>query len=355
MHTVFITGAAGYVGEMLCDQFAKRDDVRLVIGLDKEPMTPFGRQIPKLVYVQSDLADQNWPEEVAKYQPDVVIHAAWQIRSLYGRSAEQWRLNVVASGRLFDFALSLPSVSRLIHFSTAASYSARSSNTFDHYFTEDEDLRVDDYAYAKEKKVVEEDLRARYENARKVGQTCPDTIVVRPAAITGPRGRFMRVRFGLQSALSGRLSGGIVNRMVKLLTSFVPATPGWVRQFVHEDDVTDAIAAFAFGDRVKGYEVYNLTPRGEPVFAGDMAEAVGKKILPVRPWMVRLAFAGFWHLTRGRIPTAPGSWRFYSYPILMNGDKLAKIHHCRYDSKDAFRSTLGRYEGFVPETERRKS
>ena len=37
-HTVFITGAAGYVGAMLVRRFAARADVAGVVGLDKEPL-----------------------------------------------------------------------------------------------------------------------------------------------------------------------------------------------------------------------------------------------------------------------------------------------------------------------------
>ena len=104
-----------------------------------------------------------------------------------------------------------------------------------------------------------------------------------------------------------------------------------------------------------GYEVFNLTPAGEPVYATDMAAAVGKKQLPIYPWMARLAFFGFWHATHGRVPTAPGSWRFYSYPVVMDGKKLSEVYSCRYSSKDAFRYTNGRYEDWVPKAERKSS
>lgn len=343
--TIFITGGAGYVGEMLCDQFAKRADVAKIITVDKEPQSEFSKQIPKLTYIQANLSDDGWQEQVRSAQPDIVIHTAWQIRALYGDSATQWRWNVDGSDTVFALAWELSSVKKLIYFSTASSYSARTDNRLDHYFTEAEGFRDDDYIYAHEKKVVEERLAAQYEAA---GRSDLSVVVVRPAAITGPRGRYMRMRFGLQSALQGNLKGNFVYRIVTALTAFVPATKTWVRQFIHEDDVNDIVQHFTFHEASSRYEVYNITPVGEPVYASDMAKAVGKRILPIYPWMARLAFWFFWHATRGRVPTCPGSWRFYSYPVLMSGEKLATQYQCQYTSKDAFRYTDGRYEAYVP-------
>lgn len=346
-HTICIIGS-GYVGEMLCDQLSRRGDVRVIIVLDKEPQSDFSKTIPKVVYVQHNMADDGWQKEVEKYEPDTVIHTAWQIRAMYGQQAKQWRWNVGGSDKVFIFSFQQPSVKKLIYFSTASSYSARTDNTLEHFFTEEEGFRDDTYIYAKEKKVTEEKLREKFLLAQKEGKRVPQVCVVRPAAITGPRGRYMRIRFGLQSALSGNLQGGFVNSIVSTLTSFVPATKGWVRQFIHEDDVNDIVTKLTFEDFSSMYEVYNITPLGEPVFASDMAKAVGKKILPITPLLARFAFFFFWHATCGRIPTCPGSWRFYSYPILMSGEKLAKLYTCKYSSKDAFQYTDGRYESCVP-------
>ncbi len=353
MQTIFIVGGAGYVGEMLCDQLSKRDDVTAIVALDKEPQSEFSKQIPKVTYIQHNMADDGWQEKVAALKPTTVVHTAWQIRAMYGQPHEQWRWNVEGSDKIFTFAMETESVDKLIYFSTASSYSARANNMIEHRFTELEGFRDDDYIYAHEKKVTEERLKAQFDARKAEGKPVPQVFIVRPAAITGPRGRYMRMRFGLQSALQGNLKGGFVYKLVTAMTAFVPATPLWVRQFIHEDDVTDIVTKFAFEPFSLDYVVFNITPEGEPVLASDMAEAVGKRILPIQPWMARFAFFVFWHATRGKVPTCPGSWRFYSYPVVMSGAKLATVYQCKYSSKDAFQYTDGRYESFVPETLRR--
>lgn len=337
------------MGEMLCEQFAKREDVERIVTLDKEPQSDFSKAIPKLTYIQHNMADAGWQEQVVAFAPDTVIHTAWQIRAMYAQPKEQWRWNVGGSDAIFDFAISTPSVSKLIYFSTASSYAAQSDNRMDHRFTEAEGFRDDSYIYAHEKKVVEEHLDEKYRAAKAAGRNNLSVVVVRPAAITGPRGRYMRIRFGLQSALQGNLKGSPVYKVVTALTAFVPATKGWVRQFIHEDDVNDLVQHFTFNPAASDYEVFNITPVSDPVLATDMAKAVGKKILPIQPWMARIAFFFFWHATRGKVPTCPGSWRFYSYPIVMSGEKLAAVYTCKYASKDAFAYTDGRYEYYVPD------
>ncbi|MBI2618416.1 NAD-dependent epimerase/dehydratase family protein [Candidatus Kaiserbacteria bacterium] len=350
--TLFITGAAGYVGAMLCDQFSRRDDVKTIIALDKEEKPELLANNGKIVWITANTSDDIWQKKVAGYHPSVVIHTAWQIREMYGKQDIEWKWNVEGSNKVFDFAFGTLSVTRLVYFSTASLYGAYSSNTVEHHFTEDEPMREDEYSYGIEKRQVELDLRQKWEEHNRVSVT-----VVRPAAITGPRGRFMRIRFGIQSALSGQLKGrgDFLYNVISLWVSFVPVTPWWVRQFVHEDDVTDIVATLAFETPKRQYDVFNLAPPGEPVLGAHMAEAVGKKTLPVAPWMVRLAYFFVWHLTRGKIPVSRGIWRFYSYPVIMDGSKLTREYHYQYQhsSRDAFYHTKGRYETFVPKKDRR--
>lgn len=350
--TILITGAAGYIGAMLVEQFAKRADVERIIGIDKEPMSESFRNEPKLIYLHLNTAD-DWEEQARTYHPTLVIHTAWQIREMYGDQAMQWQWNIGGSDKVFDFALGEPSVERFIHFSTVASYGAFPTNTLAHRYVENEPFRKTNYLYAEEKRIAEEHLKEKYEESDKRVSVA----VVRPAAITGPRGRFMRIRFGLQASLSGSLKGqgSFLYELISLWVSWVPVTPKWLRQYIHEDDVTGIIERLSFGEKVGGYEVFNICPPGPVVLGADMARAVGKRMLPIYPWMVRLAFFWMWHLTRGKIPTSPGSWKGYSYPIAVDGSKVTRVlgYQYRYNGPDAFQYTNGECESYVPEEKRR--
>lgn len=346
-HKLFITGAAGYVGAMLVNEFSKREDVDMIIGLDREPVPDLIKENAKLKYIQAHLENNDWQEKVRAFGPDIIIHTAWQIRLIYGKPEATWKGNIDGSDNVFEFAFNNPGVKKLIHFSTVASYGAYSTNTVEHYFTEAEPFRKSDYMYAEEKRISEEHLEDLYKKSDKHVQVA----IVRPAAITGPRGRFMRIRFGLQSALSGSLSGSPIYSLIKMMVAFVPATKNWLRQFVHEDDVNDIVEKIAFEETNFSYEAFNLAPPGPVVRPKDMGKAVGKRVIILPPWLIRIAFFLFWHLTRGKVPTSRGSWKGYSYPIAVSGQKITdKLgYRYQYDSLSAFSKTSGRYESFVPQ------
>ncbi len=338
--TLFITGAAGYVGAMLCDQFHDRPNVKKIIALDKNPMPDLLKGKSKIVWITANTSDTTWQEIVKKEQPNVVIHTAWQIREMYGKKSLQWTWNVIGSRKVFDFAFSTPSVRKLIHFSTASGYGAFPTNTLEHFFKEDEVLREDTYLYGIEKIAAEKELEAVYGEARQNGNNLPQVFVVRPAALTGPRGRYMFKRFGLQSVLR------------KGLPIIPIANNIWCRQFIHEDDVCDIVDMFTFKDLEGSYEVFNITPNSI-VVAKDMAEVMKKRTFRITPTIVRCAFFVLWHISRGRIPVSKGGWRFYSYPIVMDGTKLTQKYGYiyKYESRAALEKQEGRYAKYIPASE----
>ena len=118
-HTLFITGGAGYVGAMLIDLFSKRSDVARIVALDKMPIPDFIKDLPevkeKVTFIVANTSDSNWQNEVTKFNPDIVIHTAWQIREMYAKKKLQWLWNIDGSDKVFDFAFSTPSVKKLIH------------------------------------------------------------------------------------------------------------------------------------------------------------------------------------------------------------------------------------------------
>lgn len=345
--TIFITGSSGYVGEMLVDQFSTRDDVKQIIGVDIVAPSDLTKNNPKLKFIQANLGDMNWQEQVAVYQPEIVVHTAWQIRELKDK-ALQFKLNITGSDNVFDFVFNNSFVKKLVHFSTVASYGAFADNEIDKVFTEEDAFRKTDYFYAEEKRITEEHLKEKL-SATKV--STPKVYVIRPAAITGPRGRFMRIRFGLQSTLSGQLKGtkSFWYSVITALVSFTPITRKWCRQFIHEDDVNDIVALLSFTDIPTDFEAFNAAPPGPVVLGEDMARAVHKKSITVHPRFIQFVFFVMRNISFGKIPTSKGGWKSYSYPIAVDGSKISKKYNFQYkmNSLDAFTKKEGRYAKYV--------
>jgi nucleoside-diphosphate-sugar epimerase len=364
--TIFITGGAGYIGAMLAENFAKRDDVSKVICLDKEEESGLTLDLEKkyrdkIIYIQDNLINNTWQEKVRVHSPNIVVHTAWQIRSVYENKELSYKWNIIGSQNLFDFAFEQDSdgykVDRLIYFSTIASYGAYALNTIDHFFTENENFRISHYHYAEEKRLVENNLKNTYFKNKKALQLeaenkfaksnkkLPQISIIRPASITGPRRRGEKLNFNLQSALSGSLKGGIYS-LISVLTSVMPVTDKWLRQYIHEDDINDIALLLSLDEGINhDYEAFNACPPGAVVLKEDMARVLGKRLIVLHPQIVRFVFFVFWHLTRGSIPTSPGSWRGYAYPIAVDGSKITEMYDYiyKFETLEAFTTSKGRY------------
>ena len=161
---ILITGCSGYVGGMLSDILLNSADVGMVIGIDKDDIDPLvksHKNKDKFIFIHRNLADKAWMDEMKKFNIDIVIHTAWQIREMYGKKSLQWAWNVDGSDNVFDFVFK-NNISKLVYFSTVSSYGAFSTNTIDHFYKEEEAFKKTDYLYTEEKRIVEEHLVDKY-------------------------------------------------------------------------------------------------------------------------------------------------------------------------------------------------
>jgi nucleoside-diphosphate-sugar epimerase len=317
---------AGYVGKILINKLLKEANTEKIFVIDKDYLN-FGN--PKIVFIHKNLVD-NWEEDIEVQNNTQVIHLAWQIRTMYGRSKLQWHWNIDGSKKVFEFVRRhSDKIRTFIHFSTVASYGAFKDNTFQKYFVEEEKFRSTDYLYAEEKRIAEEEMDKILGGAATTRPANTNLFVIRPASITGPVGR-ERSGFGLQSALAGKVSSknfleNFIFSIVKKILQFMPATSGWARQFVFEDDIVNAVVCMCnTARRFDKIQKYNLCPENSYIDAKEMAVFLNKKPIYFHPRLVQVLCFFAWHITFGRIPTSAGVWKAYSYPILVNGQKILK-------------------------------
>lgn len=319
---ILITGAGGYVGSLLTTRLLADVAIEKVVATDLD-LSQQGVSWPagdKLVLEQGQLHDLAFVDRLKRHLPiDAVIHAAFQMRAGYGRNAAIVAANNIASCRnVFEFCFA-NGVRRLFHFSSAAAYGARQGNVAKVFFGEDAPLREERYPYGVQKRVVEELLESRYRELK------PDTtvVVLRPCSVTGPLGQ-----------RSPNKAISLISFLKRLLPVIPEISPEWARQFLHEEDLVRVVQALLSAP-LQGYEIFNLAPH-DYLTAADMAAALNKRTIRVPAWMVQVVFSLLWHVTRGRVPTAPGSINSFRYPINMDGRRIQRIgFEYRYQSKAA--------------------
>lgn len=331
---VLITGAAGYVGSVLIERLEASDDVSAIVGIDLKPRPARLASSAKVSWIQADVSTDDWQAEARDQRADAVVHLAFQIRQLYGRQeATQRRWNIEGARKLFAFVFGEPSIRRLVHFSTVTAYGAHPQNSLAEPFRESARLTEHDYLYGSHKRAIEQLL----EDAYAASERRTHTVVLRCASISGPYGRFALGRFGIVSTLTG-------------LFPFLPCgRADFGRQYLHEDDVADLVPLLLAAPLKEGYEVLNASP-DDYLASGDLAALLNKRAITIPPALLRALFALCWHVSRGRIPTPRGAWKFLSYPVAVDGSHLTRTYGYRYrfTSADALMARAGRHLGGDP-------
>ena len=99
---IMITGAAGYIGGMLCDQFSKSPELEKIIAIDMQPMPALLKDNKKIIWITASLYQNVWKIPAIINKPEVVIHCAWQIKELYDKKELQNKLNIESSKAVFE-------------------------------------------------------------------------------------------------------------------------------------------------------------------------------------------------------------------------------------------------------------
>lgn len=328
---IFLTGASGYLGSLLIDSWLSDSRIEKIIALDvNRPRFLFGADHPKIHFIQKNLADVDLDLELQKFMPiDIVAHAAYFIRTPYFKKDQgyQKHSNFTGAANVFNFVFS-NNISKLIHFSTVASYGALPANDTSKKFIESDSLNESQIAYGRDKKLVEEDLKSLFSKYSPTTQV----FVLRIGSVAGPFLQNMVKKLGLQ-------------RFLKTWSFFTPVTNNkGARQYVHEDDAVGAVnfcAANSFaGER---FLTFNVAADCFLTFK-EMARLLRKKAVKIPHYVAKLVFSLAWNLSLGFLPTPPGTINSYSYPIIVDGSAITKYGFSyKYNCPEAFLGTKGKF------------
>ena len=324
---VVVTGAAGYIGGMVIDRLLELYPAASIVGIDLLSQ-PESATWPadRVLWIQADLADQTWQADALKDGvPDAVIHCAFRIRTPLGKVHAYEKNNRDAARNTFAFAFERR-VPSLIYLSTVSSYGARKEN-IGRLLTESDPFLENKNPYGIHKKLIESDLVALIKEKNPASAIT----VLRLNSVTGPRGQHLASKFGLITFLK------------KLLPFVIELNPRWARQFVHEDDVVDAIIASLKRTTPPVIAVYNIAPR-QFLEVADIARVLHKKILRLPPWTMRAALAVLWPVTGGKL-IPPSAIDGLIYPINVDGTAIEKdlgfAYH--YTAQQTLEGAIGRY------------
>ncbi|MGH2754830.1 MAG: NAD-dependent epimerase/dehydratase family protein [Actinomycetota bacterium] len=306
--TVAVTGASGYIASRVIDSLLDDERVDRVLGFDIAPERKT-RSSSKYVFDQIDVRNPHLQARIAGV--DVVIHLAF-IMDPIRDEAEMRDVNVNGTQNLFRCA-GKSGVRKVIYPSSATVYGAHPDNDFP--LTEESPLRANlDFSYPAHK------LETEYV-VREIREEFPDLIVTsfRTAIVFGPN---------VDNAWS---------HLLELPTLIGVQGYSPPLQFVHEDDVGDALAFAVFED-LDG--PYNLAAEGWLDYH-DIVSIVGKKRLALPEPIAFQVSERLWGLGMAEAPA--GLLHYVMHPWVMSTEKLAAAgFKCRRSNRETFTAAVER-------------
>jgi UDP-glucose 4-epimerase len=313
-----ITGGSGYIGTRLVDLLSRREDTERIVICDVAP--PRGYK-PKTEYERLDVRDRAAVRSLLeRSKADVLVHLAFILNPSHD---EQFMYEVDVNGtqNALEAAADAGTGQVLVTTSVAA-YGAFPDNPVP--LTEDDPVRgVASFSYARDK--TESDRLCQL-----WAKTHPERVmtIVRPSIVFGPN---------------------VDNYLVRLWTKqpFVVDVGSLDQplQFVHEDDVVDAITGLLLGRHAGAFNVAG----GGTITSRECAELVGTPIrkLPLRAY--RGLARAMWAARLSESP--PGSIEFALYPWIVSTEKLEATTGWKpaHTTRETFEITMRAHGKLPPE------
>jgi nucleoside-diphosphate-sugar epimerase len=309
--TVAVTGASGYVASKLIEALTAEERVARILGFDvREPA--FRHE--KFIFDNIDVRDHALRARLEGV--DVVVHLAFVMDPIKDE-AEMRDINVNGSQNVFRSA-GEAGVPKVIYTSSAVAYGAYPDNEVP--LTENSPLRANlDFSYSAHKLEVEYVLNEITQEFPKLALT-----VFRPAIVFGPHA---------DNAWSHLLETPVLFRV----QGYEPPL-----QFVHEDDVGDALRMAVLED-IPGY--YNLSADGW-LTNEEIVEIVGRRVLDIPESVAFGLQSKLWQVGLAEAPA--GMIHYVMHPWVVSNDKLAAAgFRPRHSNAETLAETIEKTKGLV--------
>ncbi len=326
--TVAVTGPTGTFGFGLIPLLQADAGVERIVGIARRPFDPAAHGWSKMEYRQGDVRDPDALRE-AFTGADVVVHLAFMITGTASRQTIR-AINVEGTLGAFSAAASAHA-KRFVYASSVAAYGFHPDNPIG--MTEEWPVRpASRLFYAQEKAEIERRLRDLAQEHAEVG-----VYLLRPPIVLGPHA------VGAKDVLPPAVAG-IAQRMLALANRLpvpipVPA-PDLPMQFIHEDDVGQALLACVMADGPPG--AYNIAA-DDVLTVADVVRELGLTPVPLPGGLAStVARAAALIPPLPFVPPAADWVEAATHPAIMDTTKAKRElgWHPHHTASEALRDTL---------------
>jgi UDP-glucose 4-epimerase len=313
-----ITGGSGYIGTRLVDHLSRREDTERIFICDVAP--PHGYK-PKTEYERLDVRDRAAVRSVLeRSRAEVLVHLAFILNPAHDEQL-MYDVDVNGTHNVLEAAADAGTGQVLVT-TSAAAYGAFPDNPVP--LTEDDPVRgVAGFSYARDK--TESDRLCQL-----WAKTYPERVmtIVRPCIVFGPNVDNYFVRLWTKQPFT--VDVGNLDEQI---------------QFVHEDDLVEAITGLLLGRHAGAF---NIAGEGTMTLR-ECSELLGTPIrkMPLRAY--RGLARAMWGARLSEAP--PGQIEFGLYPWIVSTDKLetATGWTPKHTSRETFEITMRAHGKLPPE------